>query len=81
MVWAASASGRFREGPESCQIGLGLAGGQKCSKMIIPKREIDLEPAFTREFRLLGPVGFWGFAKFVHHDHDQIKVIFGRKKL
>ena len=47
MVWAPSASGRFREGPKIGQIGLGLAGGQKCSEMIIPKKEIiiDLVPA------------------------------------
>ena len=82
MVWAPSASGRFREGPKIGQIGLGLAGGQKCSEMIIPKKEIiiDLEPARTGEFRLLGPVGFWTSPKFAHHDHDRIKVLFGRKK-
>ena len=47
LVWAPSASGRLREGPKIGQIGLGLAGGQKCSEMIIPKKEIiiDLEPA------------------------------------
>ena len=38
-----------------------LAGGRKCFEIIIPKKEIiiDLEPAWTREFRLLRPVGFW----------------------
>ena len=60
MVWAPSASGWFREAPKIGQIGLGLAGGQKCYEMIILKKEIiiDLEPARTGEFRVLGPVGF-----------------------
>ena len=53
MVWAPSAFGRFREGPKIGPIGLGLAGGQKCSEMIVLKKEIiiDLEPARTGEFR------------------------------
>ena len=38
-----------------------LAGGRKCFEIIIPKKEIsiDLQPAWTREFWLLRPVGFW----------------------
>ena len=62
MVRAPSVPGRSREAPKISEIGLGLAGGQKCSEMIILKKEItiDLEQARTGEFPLLGPVGFVG---------------------